>query len=203
MRSPVTIYRTIFMLVLLMALLAGCASAARQPPLGATVTPHASAPASIHAPTLGGTINDFHARYQVVAGTQNLVYDATIAGQRVEIALGPDLPLQSLDGVAHIAVVTLSVPADALRSEQWSAALADQVTQPFLPADAQLQRTITLNGAPDHIYTSASIAATFTPDQFVSDANAPVPLGTFDDLCRPLPLSNTGLEQCTIAIGSN
>lgn len=26
---------------------------------------------------------------------------------------------------------------------------------------------------------------------------------TFDDLCRPLPLSNTGLAQCTIAIGSN
>ena len=207
MRPPVTKRQAIFMLVLVVALLAGCDSAARQPPLGATATPHASAtaqaPASIHAPTLGGTINDFQARYQVVAGTQNLVYDATIAGQKVEIALGPNLPQQSLDGVAHIAVVTLSVPADALRSEQWSAALADQVAQPFLPADAQLQRTITLNGAPDHIYTSASIAATFTPDQFVSDANAPVPLGTFDDLCNPLPLSNTGIEQCTIAIGSN
>jgi hypothetical protein len=193
--------------VLVVALLAGCASAARQPPREATVTPHASAsphtPAGIHAATLGGTINDFQTRYQVVAGTQNFVYDATIAGQRVEITLGPDLPQQSLDGVAHIAVVTLSVPADALRSEQWSAALADQVAQPFLPADAQLQHSITVNGAPDHIYTSASIAATFTPDQFVTDANAPVPLGTFDDLCRPLPLSNTGIEQCTIAIGSN
>jgi len=194
-----------------MALLAGCASTARQPSPGATATPQPSAlasatshaPASIHAATLGGTIRDFQARYQAVAGTQNLVYDATIAGQRIEIALGPDLPQQSLDGVAHIAVVTLSVPADALRSEQWSATLADQVAQPFLPADARFQRTVTVNGAPDLIYTSTSIAATFTADQFVSDANAPVPLGTFDDLCRPLPLSNTGLEQCTIAIGSN
>jgi hypothetical protein len=60
-----------------------------------------------------------------------------------------------------------------------------------------------VNGATDLIYTSASIAATFTSAQFVTDANAPVPLGTFDDVCRPLPLSNTGLEQCTIAIGSN
>lgn len=204
MRPPVTKRQAIFLLILVVALLAGCASAVRQPPLGATPTPQSSATAhAIHAATLGGTISDFQARYQVVAGTQNLVYDATIAGQRVEIALGPDLPQQSLDGVAHIAVVTLSVPADALRSEQWSAALADQVAQPFLPADAQLQRTVSVNGASDHIYTSASIAATFTPDQFVTDANAPVPLGTFDDLCNPLPLSNTGIEQCTIAIGSN
>ena len=207
MRPPATKCQVLVIVTLLMALLAGCAGVARQPPPGATATPQpsatAQAPASIHAATLGGTISDFQARYQVVAGTQNLVYDATVAGQRVEIALGPDLPQQSLDGAAHIAVVTLSVPADALRSEQWSAALAAQVAQPFLPVDAQLQRTVTVNGAPDHIYTSASIAATFRPDQFVTDANAPVPLGTFDDLCRSLPLSNTGIEQCTIAIGSN
>ncbi len=210
MRSPATRCQSLVivtLLTLVVALLAGCASAARQPSSGATataqlsVTPHA--PASIHAATLGGTISDFQTRYQAVAGTQNLVYDATIAGQKVEIALGPDLPQQSLDGVAHIAVVTLSVPADALRSEQWSATLAAEVAQPFLPADARLQHTVTVNGATDHIYTSASIAATFTSDQFVTDANAPVPLGTFDDLCRPLPLSNTGIEQCTIAIGSN
>ncbi len=210
MRSPATKCQAILTLVtftLLMALLVGCASVARQPPLGATATPQASATpharAGIHAATLGGTINDFQARYQAVASTQNLVYDATIAGQPVEIALGPDLPQQSLDGVAHIAVVTLSVPANALRSEQWSAALAAQVAQPFLPADAQFQDTVTVNGSPDHIYTSASVAATFTSDQFVTDANAPVPLGTFDDLCNPLPFSNTGIEQCTIAIGSN
>lgn len=210
MRSPATKCQAILTLVtaiLIMALLAGCASAAGQPSSGATATAQPSAtphaPASIHAATLGGTINDFLARYQAVAGTQNLVYDATIAGQRVEMTLGPDLPQQSLDGVAHIAVVTLSVPADALRSEQWSAALAAQVAHPFLPADAQFQRTVTVNGATDLVYTSASIAATFTPDQFVTDANAPVPLGTFDDLCRPLPLSNTGIEQCTIAIGTN
>lgn len=207
MRPPTTRCWAIFLLVLVVALLAGCASAAHQPSRGATATLQATttpqAPASIHAATLGGEITDFQARYQVVAGTQNLVYDATIAGQRVEIALGPDLPQQSLDGVAHIAVVTLSVPADALRSEQWSAALASQVAQPFLPTDAQFQRTVTVDNASEYIYTSASIAATFTPDQFVTDANAPVPLGTFSDLCRPLPFSNTGLEQCTIAIGTN
>lgn len=207
MRSPVTQRQTLVIITLLMALLAGCASAGRQPPPGATATPLASAtpqsPASVHAPTLGGTINDFLGRYQVVSGTGNLVYDGAIAGQKVEITLGPDLPAQSRDGVAHIAVVTISVPANALRVEQWSAALADQIASAFLPADARFQRTVTVHGATDHIYTSASIAATFTPDQFVTDANTPVPVGTFDVLCLPLPLSNTGLEQCTIAIGAN
>jgi hypothetical protein len=207
MRSPASKCHIIVIVILLMALLAGCASASHQPSPDTTVTQQATAtpyaPASIHAATLGGRTSDFQARYQVVAGTQDLVYDATIADQKVEIALGPDLPQQSLDGVAHVAVVTLSVPADALRIEQWSASLANQVAQPFLPTDAQFQRTVTVNGATDLIYTSASIAATFTPEQFVTDANAPVPLGTFDDLCRPLPLSNTGIEQCTIAIGTN
>lgn len=179
-----------------------------QPAPSATATPRPSAtlPASIQsiqAPTLGGTIKDFLARYQVVAGTQNLVYDATIAGQRVEIALGPDLPTQSLDGVAHIAVVTVDAPANALAVERWSASLADQIAQTFLPADAQFQRTVKAQGALDHIYTSAGLAATFTPDQFVTDANTPVPVGAFDYLCNPLPRSNTGYEQCTVAIGTN
>src|SRR5690242_857010 len=104
MRSPATRCQALVIVTLLMALLAGCASTASQPSSGATATPQPAAlasatphaPASIHAPTLGGTIGDFQARYQAVAGTQNLVYDATIAGQKVEIALGPDLPQQSL-----------------------------------------------------------------------------------------------------------
>ncbi len=213
MHPPVAKYwtpiLTLVSVTLVLMLLAGCAGVTLQgqaqssPSATMTLLPTATPATSIHAPTLGSTSADFLARYQVVAGTQNLVYDATIAGQKVEIALGPDLPNQSRDGVAHVAVVTVDVPADALSVEHWSEALADQVAQAFLPGDAQFQRIVTVHGARDHIYTSASIAATFTPDQFVTDGNTPVPVGTFDFLCNPLPLSNTGYEQCTIAIGAN
>ena len=213
MHPPVTKYwtpvLTLVSVTLVLMLLAGCADVTLQsqaqssPSATMTLLPTATSATSIHAPTLGSTTADFLARYQVVAGTQNLVYDATIAGQKVEIALGPDLPNQSRDGIAHVAVVTVGVPADALSVEHWSEALADQVAQAFLPGDAQFQRIVTVHGARDHIYTSASIAATFTPDQFVTDGNTPVPVGTFDYLCNPLPLSNTGYEQCTIAIGAN
>lgn len=213
MHPPVAKYwtsvLTLVSVALVLMLLSGCADVTLQSQTQSsqsaitTLPPTATSATSIHAPTLGSTTADFLARYQVVAGTQNLVYDATIAGQKVEIALGPDLPNQSRDGIAHVAVVTVDVPADALSVEHWSESLADQIAQGFLPGDAQFQRIVTVNGANDHIYTSASIAATFTPDQFVTDGNTPVPVGTLDYLCNPLPLSNTGYEQCTIAIGAN
>ena len=99
MHPPVTKYwafvLTLVSVTLVLMLLVGCAGVTLQgqaqssPSAATTLLPTATSATSIHAPTLGSSIADFLARYQVVAGTQNLVYDATIAGQKVEIALGP------------------------------------------------------------------------------------------------------------------
>jgi hypothetical protein len=55
----------------------------------------------------------------------------------------------------------------------------------------------------DHIYNSATLARTFSADQFTNDIGAvQVPPGTLSYSCHPwLPFAS-GLGQCLIAIGS-
>jgi len=158
------------------------------------------------APTLGGTIADFQQRYGAATDSSGLMYAATIAGQRVLITLTLDDPSASQDGQQHVAIIAVQVPGDALGAETWSQSTADQIAQTFLPADTQFQHIVTTAKVHDHVYQSATLAQTFTADQFTNDfndfGNVQVPAGTLSYSCHPWPPSASGLGQCLIAIGS-
>lgn len=155
------------------------------------------------APTLGGTIADFQQRYGAATDSSGLMYAATIAGQRVLITLTFDAPSASQDGQQRVAILAVQVPGDALGVETWSQEAADQIAQTFLPADALFQHIVTTGTVHDHVYHSATLAQTFTADQFTNDVgNAQAPAGTLNYSCHPWPPSASGLGQCLVSIGS-
>jgi hypothetical protein len=174
-----------------------------------TATP-APADASIFAPTVGGTTADFLRKYGPATDGSGLSYDATIAGQRVQITLALDEPGQSFDGRAHVTDVEVQA-TDFLRgSEPWSATTANAIAKAFLPADAHFQRTGTItpmgngNGfVRDNVYYSSGMAATFTPGAFTNGfGDRRVPVGTVHYFCQTLPPATSGYAWCIITIGT-
>jgi hypothetical protein len=176
----------------------------------ATSLTRARADSAIFAPTVGGTIDDFHRQYGKASDSQGLSYVATIAGQQVQITLAVDDPSQSLDGYAHVTDVEVQA-ADFLRgSEPWSATTATAIAKAFLPADARFQRAVTKipvgNGnavISDYIYYSSRMAMTFTPSAFTKGfGDKRVPAGTVHYFCQALPPATSGYDWCLITIGT-
>lgn len=162
----------------------------------------------IYTPTLGGSIGAFQQRYGPSTDGSGLTYTAVVAGQQVQMLIGPDDPSKSLDGRAHIVEVQVWVPSDRLGSEQWSATTAAAVVKALLPTDARFQRTTSISRLGDivvteHIYTSKGMAGTFTPDQFINvSGNAQAPVGTVSYFCEQQPPATSGYELCDITIGA-
>src|SRR5690348_12075593 len=118
----------------------------------------------IFAPTLGGTIDDFQQRFGPDTDGNGTAYEATIAGQKVEVTLTLDDTTQSLDGQTHV----VDVQVQAVPGEQWSSAVASTIAKAFLPSDARYQKTTTTSGVRDYVYYSKGMKATFTADQFTN-----------------------------------
>jgi len=153
--------------------------------------------------TLGGTLGDFVQRYGTPIDDSCLMYAATLADQRVLITLTLVDPNESQDGQQHVVTLAVQVPGDALGTDTWSQENADQIAQTFLPPDALFQHIVTTGKIHDHVYHSASMAQTFTADQFTNDlGNVQAPIGTLSYSCHAWPPSASGLGQCLIAIGS-
>lgn len=162
----------------------------------ATITPTITPPQMGAA--LGGTLGDFTQRYGASTDESGLSYAATLAGQRVRIVVALDDASQSRDGQEHVIAIDVQVPGDALGVESWDATTADAIAHFFLPVDAQLRRTFTINGDTYHVYFSDEMAAIIAPGQYT---NAP---GSLNYSCHAWPPSATatGYGQCHIAIGS-
>ena len=148
--------------------------------------------------TLGGTLGDFTQRYGNSTDDSGLSYTATLAGQRVRIVVALDDASQSGDGQEHVIAIDVQPPSDALGVETWDATTADAIAHFFLPVDAQLRRTVTINGDTYHIYFSDAMAAIMMPGQYT---NAP---GSLNYYCHAWPPSATATDygQCHIAIGT-
>lgn len=160
----------------------------------ATATPATGATIA----TLGGTLGDFVQRYGNSTDDNGLSYAATLAGQRVRIAVALDDARQSRDGQEHVIAIDVQAPGDALGVETWDAATSDAIAHTFLPIDAQFQRTVLIHGVADHIYHSDEMAAIMMPGQYT---NVP---GSLNYYCQPWPPppSASSYGQCHIAIGS-
>src|SRR6185437_15736085 len=127
-------------------------------------TPTATIPPPRATATLGGTLGDFAQRYGNSTDDSGLSYAATLAGQRVRIVVALDDASQSKDGQEHVIAIDVQPPSDALGVETWDATTADAIAHFFLPVDAQLRRTVTINGDTYHIYFSDEMAAYFSDE---------------------------------------
>ncbi len=160
--------------------------------------PTATIPPPRAMATLGGALGDFTQRYGNSTDDSGLSYEAILAGQRVRIVVALDDASQSRDGQQHVIAIDVQPPSDALGVETWDATTADAIAHFFLPVDAQLRRTVTINGDTYHIYFSDEMAAIMAPGQYT---NAP---GSLNYSCHAWPPSATatGYGQCHIAIGT-
>jgi hypothetical protein len=160
----------------------------------ATNTP---APQPLSGATLGGRWSGFENAYGPQAGGQQNTWDATIAGQDVQIFV--DL-MNGTDGQPHIYVVNIG-PLD---SASWPTSADAGLAQAFLPPDAAHVQDVAANGGTAHIYRSARLGATLPTSVFTSDSGGQaVPVGTLVWQCSSLAgAAGSGDDACIVTIGT-
>jgi hypothetical protein len=157
-------------------------------------------PIMVAAPALGSEAGAFAAYFG--AGEPTLVADATaqyqaqIAGQTVSLRVQFGL------GVDHHERVMLIGASDPSLSG-WDATTADAVCATFLPVDAHLREFIHVADETEYVYTSASMAALFSPAYFVGDGGELVGAGTFNRLDQPALDTTHAVGGCTLALGQH
>lgn len=211
---PVSVFVGVVLVVALI-IVCGLGAVGMIPSLRGLKNPTATAiptQSAAHAAKLGGTVRDFVERYGNSIDESGLMYAATLTGQRVLIVVALDDPRQSRDGRSHGVALDVQVPGDALGAETWSADTAGAIAQVYLPADAQFQRTVVLNGVGGdvayHIYHSDEMTATFMPGAYTNVAGAlsyschawpPTQMAAMSAMAAG---SNSGYAQCHIGVGS-
>lgn len=145
-----------------------------------TATPLA---ADITGVALGGTDDAFDVLFGCSYG---IWYDVTFQGQVVNIEIGDSQ--DTFDGVYRVSYIAVywfhSSPNLATRR----ATIAH-----FFPPHAVALGANTKVSPTEYLYRSASLAAMFSSDSFVNNADEPVPPGTFSEVCDA--------ANCTIQIG--
>lgn len=159
---------------------------------------HTPAPQALTGATLGGKWSAFENAYgPEAAGVQN-TWDATIAGQHVQVFADS---MSGTDSQAHVYVVNI----EPLGSATWPTSADAALAQTFLPPDAVHVQDVAANGGTAHIYRSVRLGATFPASVFTSDSGGQaVPVGTLVWQCEP-PLggsSSDGDDFCIVTVGT-
>lgn len=178
-----------------------------QVPVDATATPFSGSNV-FPAPTLGSTPDDFlraPAPYQLVPGSRGMSFTTIVEGYPVQINLTAADPTASPDGVAHVAIINVTLPANELGAITWSPAAANVIAWALVPLDAHRVRTqqTPQGGSVEHIFQSDRLASAFNATEFTNDAGTlTVAPGTLYYVCQRLyATSGDGVDSCTISIG--
>jgi hypothetical protein len=154
---------------------AGAGSAATNTPAATRTIATATPATGIQDATLGGTQVAFAAIYSAAGDSVPGHYKGDINGTPVFI-----VALFLPNGHAHHLRL---IPQDS--GVKWSASTGSQIATAFLPKDAKHLQDVTVSGSGlEHLYLSATLASTFTADEFLNaDTFAPVTPGTLYFVC--------------------
>lgn len=158
-----------------------------------TLPPTALAP--VTGAHLGGPIGDFDTAFGVPQ-TQYQWPATTIAAHTVAITITPTNLGDSRDDQDRAVLIDITGQSVG---QPWSAAADATIVASFLPTDAIATRDApaTSQLGPDHIFTSAQLAASLAPAVFQSAAGQQLAPGVFDWQC------STQQPYCEIGVGSN
>jgi hypothetical protein len=180
-------------LLLLFMTSEGCALTLGGPSRQTTSISVASISAS--APTLGGSEAAFTAKFGQPE-PQYIYTFRTQTAERVILYLG----LLHLFTTGQIRVQTIVVQRS--HQDEWDAATARAIYQPFFPPDAQLIRDEVSPNGTHHLYKSLLLANTFPPGAFVDTHGKQLAPGTFDVLCNTTLVTHVGGSYgCGLTIG--
>ncbi len=138
--------------------------------------------------TLGGTLLGFDRQFG--PPVQQGHYPATVVGVAVTIIVARDAATDHINDI------------DITPTGSWTLTQAIAVALTFLPADARHVRDFALAPPPhliEHVYQSATLAATFPASAFTTAADAALAPGTLSYVCAATPT----FADCNLGVGTD
>lgn len=179
-------------LLLVIVFNAGCARPSALVPPKTNDTSHALI--SADASTLGGTEAAFTNKFGQ-PDPQYIYTFRTQTAERVILFIGL---LQLTTGQIRVRTIVVQ----RLNQDEWDAATARAIYQPFFPPDAQPIRDEVGHNGTHHLYKSLLLANTFPPGAFLGTNGKQLVPGTFDVLCNITLITNVaGSYGCGLTIG--